>query len=75
MSKLARPTGKELLAAVVRAGFEVVRIRGSHHFFRHPNGRCTVIPVHTGETIGPGLLARILRDCDLTPEQLAELLR
>ncbi|MGD0627063.1 MAG: hypothetical protein ABSB32_20440 [Thermodesulfobacteriota bacterium] len=23
---------------------------------RHPDGRCTVIPVHSGEIIGPGLL-------------------
>ena len=74
MSKLARPTGKELLAAVGRTGFQVIRVRGSHHFVRHANGRCTVIPVHSGETVGPGLLAKILQDCDLTPEQLAELL-
>jgi predicted RNA binding protein YcfA (HicA-like mRNA interferase family) len=30
----------------------------------------TTVPVHVGETIGPGLLAQIFRDCDLTHEQL-----
>jgi predicted RNA binding protein YcfA (HicA-like mRNA interferase family) len=33
-----------------------------------------VVPVHAGETIGPGLLAAILRDCDLSCEEFAELL-
>jgi len=37
---------------------------GSHHFLRHPDGPTTVVPVHAGETIGPGLLFQILRDGD-----------
>ena len=31
-------------------------------FLRHPDGRGTVVPVHSGEPIGPGLLAAVLRD-------------
>jgi len=34
----------------------------------------TVVPVHSGEIIGPGLLHRILRDCQLTADQLSKLL-
>ena len=30
--------------------------------------------VHSGETLGPGLLAQILRDCELSPEDLRSLL-
>jgi predicted RNA binding protein YcfA (HicA-like mRNA interferase family) len=74
MSKLPSITGKDLLAALGKAGFEVIRIKGSHHFVRHEDGRATVIPVHAGETIGPGLLLRILHDCDLTREKLTALL-
>jgi predicted RNA binding protein YcfA (HicA-like mRNA interferase family) len=29
-----------------------------------------VVPVHRGESIGRGLLAQILRDCELTREEL-----
>ncbi|HTO88553.1 MAG TPA: type II toxin-antitoxin system HicA family toxin [Thermoanaerobaculia bacterium] len=47
-------------------GFQVIRTRGSLHFVRHLGGRATVVPVHAGETIGPGLLSRILRDCDIS---------
>ena len=73
MSRAPRLTGKQLIAALGRAGFQVTRIRGSHHFVRHQDGRGTVVPVHAGETIGPGLLSKILRDCDLTIEQLQNL--
>jgi predicted RNA binding protein YcfA (HicA-like mRNA interferase family) len=41
---------------------------------RHPDGRATVVPVHAGETLGPGLLGKILRDCDLDRQQLVRLL-
>jgi predicted RNA binding protein YcfA (HicA-like mRNA interferase family) len=75
MSKLPRVTGKQLIATLARAGFSVVRTRGSHHFLRHPDGRTTVVPIHMGETIGPGLLTKILRDIDLRAEQLNEMLR
>jgi predicted RNA binding protein YcfA (HicA-like mRNA interferase family) len=74
VTKLPALTGRRLTAAQVRAGFEVVRTRGSHQFLRHPDGRGTVVPVHAGETIGPGLLAAILRDCELTRHQLRDLL-
>jgi predicted RNA binding protein YcfA (HicA-like mRNA interferase family) len=74
MSRTPRVTGKELIPALGRVGFTVVRVRGSHHFLRHEDGRGTVVPVHSGETIGPGLLHKILRDCKLAPESLEKLL-
>jgi predicted RNA binding protein YcfA (HicA-like mRNA interferase family) len=64
MSRLPRLTGKEVVRALVAAG-----IRGSHQFLRHKDGRVTVVPVHAGETIGPGLLMKILRDCEMTHEE------
>uniref|UniRef100_Q026W0 YcfA family protein n=1 Tax=Solibacter usitatus (strain Ellin6076) TaxID=234267 RepID=Q026W0_SOLUE len=74
MSRTPRVTGSELIAALTKAGFQVVRIKGSHHFLRHQDGRSTVVPTHSGETIGPGLLHKILRDCQMTSDQLSELL-
>jgi predicted RNA binding protein YcfA (HicA-like mRNA interferase family) len=62
------------VAALRKAGFEVARIKGSHHFLRHTDGRATVVPVHAGETIGPGLLAAILRDCEIDRDDFAALL-
>jgi predicted RNA binding protein YcfA (HicA-like mRNA interferase family) len=74
MTSLPSLTGRELVAVLKKAGFEVLRVKGSHHFLRHADGRSTVIPVHSGETIGPGLFTKILRDCDLNREQFQKLL-
>ncbi len=74
MPRRKRITGKELIRALKKAGFAVIRTQGSHHRLRHTDGRVTTVPVHAGETIGPGLLGQILRDCDLTHEQLEALL-
>jgi predicted RNA binding protein YcfA (HicA-like mRNA interferase family) len=74
MSKFPAISGKQFIAVLNKLGFEVVRIKGSHHFLRHEDGRSTVVPVHSGETMGPGLLSKVLRDCDLTREQVQPLL-
>ncbi|HDP95503.1 MAG TPA: addiction module toxin, HicA family [Candidatus Aminicenantes bacterium] len=59
-----------MISLLKKFGFVVIRTRGSHQFLRHVDGRCTVVPVHRGETIGKGLLSRILRDCELTVADL-----
>jgi len=74
MTKLPRLTGKAVIAALQTIGFEIVRIRGSHHFLRHADGRSTVVPVHAGETIGPGLMAKVLRDCELSRDEFVGIL-
>jgi predicted RNA binding protein YcfA (HicA-like mRNA interferase family) len=74
MRRMPRVTGADLIAALVRGGFVVIRIRGSHHFLRHGDGRSTVVPVHSGEIIGPGLLHKVLRDCQLSIEDARKLL-
>lgn len=69
MPRLPRLRGREVLAALRRAGFVVLRVKGSHHFLQHPDGRRTVVPVHSGETIGPGLLNKILKDMEVELEE------
>jgi predicted RNA binding protein YcfA (HicA-like mRNA interferase family) len=58
MSRLPSVTGKQVLAALNRMGFQEIRVRGSHHYLRHTDGRATVVPVHAGETIGRGFYQR-----------------
>jgi len=70
MAQLPQVRGRELMAALRRAGFVVIRIKGSHHFMQHRDGRTTVVPIHSGETIGPGLLRKILRDVEMEAEGL-----
>jgi len=66
--------GQQLIRALERAGFEALRQRGSHLRMRHPNGRVVTIPLHAGQDIGRGLLRKILRDAELTAEELITLL-
>jgi len=68
MTRLPRLTGKEAARALRRIGSDVVRTRGSHVFLKHPDGRVTTIPLHSRETLGPGLLRSILRDVELSVE-------
>ena len=70
MSRLPSVSGRKLIATLKRLGFEVVRIRGSHQYLRHPDGRATVVPIHSGEDIGRGLLAKILRDAEIAETAL-----
>ena len=75
MPKLPRLKGKELIAVLKKTGFEVIRQKGSHCRLRNQQGLVTTVPLHVGETIGVGLLSKILKDCDLTLSELEDLLR
>ena len=70
MSRLPAISGKRLTSALSALGFETVRIRGSHHLLRHRDGRSTIVPAHGNETIGRGLLNKILRDCEVSRDEL-----
>jgi predicted RNA binding protein YcfA (HicA-like mRNA interferase family) len=72
---LPRITGRELVRALGKHGWVVVVQKGSHAQLKHPSrgGRVTV-PLHAGETIGPGLLRSILSQAGLTAEGLRTVL-
>ena len=71
MPPLPRLTGRELVQGLSRLGWGVVVQKGSHAQLKHPSrgGRVTV-PLHAGETIGPGLLHSILAQAGVTVEEL-----
>ncbi len=74
MTKLPSLTGESIVRALEKAGFEIQRQRGSHVYLRHSDGRVTVVPVHKGESVGRGLMSKILRDTELSREQFLKLL-
>ncbi|WP_322754320.1 type II toxin-antitoxin system HicA family toxin [Frankia sp. Cas3] len=59
-------SGAEVVKALEKEGFELVRIRGSHHMMKNPEGRFTVVPVHQGRDIPPGTLRRLIRDAGMS---------
>lgn len=70
MAKLPRLTGQELAKLVEMFGFAYSHTTGSPMVYRHPDGRRTTIPHHTGEEIGPGLLMKTMKkDLGITREE------
>ena len=61
MAKLPHLSAIELAKILKKLGFQFIRQEGSHMFFRHLDGRTTVVPKHPGEDIGPGLLNKIIK--------------
>jgi len=61
---------REVVAILEKLGFTEARQRGSHKRYRHPDGRSTTVPFHTGRDISPILLRQIAKDINLTLEEL-----
>lgn len=74
--RLPRITARELIRALRRDGWELLRQSSSHAHFGHgtKRGRVTV-PVHAGVTLKPKTLESALEQAGLTVAELRELLR
>ena len=73
--KLPVINGKTLIKLLEQLGFVVVRVKGSHHRMKHPDGRVTTVPVHGNTDISKGLLRKIIReDIAISIEEFSKLL-
>ena len=73
MTKLPLISARELFKVLNKLGFEKIRQEGSHVFFRHSDGRTTVVPNHPGEKLDRGLLNKIIKkDLGITREEFFE---
>ncbi len=76
MAKLPRLTGNELAKIIERLGFVHTHTTGSHMVYKHTDGRKTVIPHHSHEEIGPGLLNKIIKkDLGMTRDDFLSYLK
>ena len=68
--------GRQVLAALRRAGFVVDRVVGSHHVMRHASDplRAVTVPVHAGRDLKSGTLRGIVRQAGLTVDEFRALL-
>ncbi len=69
MTRLPVVDSKTMEKLLLHLGFKRVRQKGSHCFYRHPDGRTTTVPHHPGRDLARPLLREILREIELTPEQ------
>ena len=75
MSRLPIVDFKTMDRLLRHLGFKTVRQKGSHIFYRHPDGRTTTLPNHTGRDLARPLVREILREVDLTPDEFVEKLQ
>jgi predicted RNA binding protein YcfA (HicA-like mRNA interferase family) len=68
-------SAREMSKILRRLGFQRIRQRGSHAFFRHPDGRATVVPMHKGRDLPRGTIRNIVKDIDITVEEYERLRR
>lgn len=52
----------ELIRALLAAGWQLDRVRGSHHVFRHPGRTGIVVVPHPKKDLGKGLVAEIRKE-------------
>ena len=72
MPKLIPIKPKKLIGVLISMGFVERDAQGSHVFFKHKDGRTTVVPIHNRE-LSKGLLRKILNDVQLSIEEYEKL--
>ncbi len=65
---------KQVIRALEKLGFVVIRQKGSHVCFKHLDGRFTLVTIHGGEDIGRGLLRQIFRETNIILEEFSKFL-
>ncbi len=65
---------EEVIKILDKKGFEIKRKKGSHVQLEDYAGRRVTVPLHSGRKIGKGLFRKIMRDAEISREELHRLL-
>jgi predicted RNA binding protein YcfA (HicA-like mRNA interferase family) len=74
LTKIPVIPAKKVEKILAGIGFQKIRQKGSHIFYKHQDGRVTTVPFHKGRDISPVLLKKILKDINMPPEEFIQLL-
>jgi len=72
LSRLKLIDAKTMEKLLLRLGFEKIRQKGSHAFYRHPDGRTTTIPHHKARVLARPLIREILREIEITVDDYSQ---
>lgn len=73
-ARMRQVKARDIIRILNDLGFIKIRQSGSHAFYLHPDGRSTIVSSHGGDDIGRGLLRRILREIEVSPESFIGML-
>jgi predicted RNA binding protein YcfA (HicA-like mRNA interferase family) len=74
MTKIKPLSHKKLIKAREKVGFQPVRQTGSHLFMKNPEGRTTIIPIHS-KKIKVEIVNAILNEAKISRDEWIELVR
>lgn len=68
-----RLNAPQIASVLERKGFKLVRQSGSHFIYRNAHNKRVTVPFHGSRILHPKTLASILRDAEITWDELSEL--
>ena len=74
MARLIPVDPRAMDRALRKLGFARIRQKGSHVFYRHPDGRTTTVPQHRGRDLAVPLVRAILAEIRMSPDDFLRLL-
>ncbi|MEM2123267.1 MAG: type II toxin-antitoxin system HicA family toxin [Candidatus Bathyarchaeia archaeon] len=75
MSKISPLNPHKLIKVLQKAGFRILRQKGSHIIMIDDKETRVVIPVHPGKDVKPGLTRAIIKEAGLSREEFLKLLK
>jgi predicted RNA binding protein YcfA (HicA-like mRNA interferase family) len=65
----------KLIKILERAGFKIIRQKGSHVIMMNNKKTRIVVPVHPGKDVKSGLIRAIIKEAGLSKEEFLKLLK
>ena len=72
MPKLPRLTARQIITVLEKAGFSLARQSSSHMIYKNTVGKRATVPFHASKILHPKVLKSIMRDADLTLDDLKD---
>jgi len=72
--RLPRVNADEIIRVLEKVGFTLARQSGSHKIYKSSTGKRVTVPYHKGRVLHSKVLVSILKDADLSREDLKNLL-
>jgi predicted RNA binding protein YcfA (HicA-like mRNA interferase family) len=75
LSKLQIIDAQTMEKLLFRLGYQRIRQKGSHVFYRHPDGKTTTVPHHKGRVLARPLIREILQDIEISVDEYSKSLK